>query len=75
MVSWTCGIRERVIYAGGDFDAKYIPGMVVPISGITRFQFTVLRSSGIHISGRFARQLPDCSKHRILVPVLVQILL
>ena len=40
-------IHQRASYASGDFDAKYIPGIEVPIPGIARFQFTVLSSCGI----------------------------
>ena len=39
--------HQRASYASGDFDAKYIPGIVFLIPGITRIQFTVLRSCGI----------------------------
>jgi hypothetical protein len=39
--------HQRASYASGDFDAKYIPGIEVPIPGIARFQFTVLSSFGI----------------------------
>jgi hypothetical protein len=34
-----------------DFDAKYIPEMVVPIPGIATFLFTVLESPSYHCSG------------------------
>jgi hypothetical protein len=40
-------VHQRASYASGDFDAKYIPGIEVPIPGIARFQFTVLSSCGI----------------------------
>jgi hypothetical protein len=30
--------HQRASYASGDFDAKYIPGMVFLIPGIARFQ-------------------------------------
>ncbi len=43
----TACYHQRVSYASGDFDAKYIPGIVFLIPGITRIQFTVLRSCGI----------------------------
>jgi hypothetical protein len=34
-------LHQRASYASGDFDAKYITGIEVPIPGIARFQFTV----------------------------------
>jgi hypothetical protein len=34
-----------------DFDAKYIPEIVVPIPGIATFLFTVLESPSYHCSG------------------------
>ncbi len=40
-------VHQRASYASGDFDAKYIPGIMFLIPGITRIQFTVLRSCGI----------------------------
>jgi hypothetical protein len=39
--------HQRASYASGDFDAKYIPGIEVPIPRIARFQFTILSSCGI----------------------------
>jgi hypothetical protein len=40
-------LHQRASYASGDFDAKYIPGIVFLIPGITRIEFTVLRWCGI----------------------------
>jgi hypothetical protein len=39
--------HQRVSYASGDFDAKYIPGIVFLVPGIAKIQFTVTRSCGI----------------------------
>jgi hypothetical protein len=40
-------LHQRASYVSGDFDAKYIPGMVFLIPEIARIHFTVLRSCGI----------------------------
>jgi hypothetical protein len=40
-------LHQRASYASGDFDAKYIPGIVFLIPAIAKIQFTVLRSCGI----------------------------
>jgi hypothetical protein len=45
-----CCVRrchQRASYASGDFDAKYIPAIVILIPGIARIKFTVLRPCGI----------------------------
>jgi hypothetical protein len=39
--------HQRASYASGDFDAKYMPGIVFFIPGIAKIQFMVLRSCGV----------------------------
>jgi hypothetical protein len=40
-------LHQRASYASGDFDAKYIRGIVFLIPGIAKIKFTVLRLCGI----------------------------